>query len=323
MVGAAASRLTGTLNYAFNGYLAEILRAVTMSDETIKARMRKRKYRVVDRHTDEHLAFLAAGLAGEAGAGPAAVDRFLATREAVDLASSDAPLLPPATELASGLGLAEASTALRRARAALMTPAQLETRVRVLLLIVKIRWELDGSVEDEDGVSALSDVFHALLRSLSLVARGEEEADDAARSITDPALSEAVECVILSARREERGGIEAVARGTERQSAKVDSLMDSLTSNKVGRLLLDATKDLDLESIRGMMQGEGQDMGAILGAIMGGAGGGGGAGASPAAEMIGSAVQSMMGSIFGKLESGEITHEDVMSLVPVMQGVTL
>lgn len=293
--------------FGFNTFYGDLLASVAKSDDLLKKRLKK-NYRVLDRKSDGYL-----------------VDFH---RSAADL-DTLGHIFDDGCEEDDSVANLQVARGLRYKE---ISPAEFPT-VRLLGAFAWLFGELCAASAEDDGedrdsaVVAVNELFERLIESVSRIQGGlswgsalEGMVDDEARDVFRSTLSKLAETSRGNAAEASRGiaagGEPAVgdgAAGADIASRLNDMDVDAMTNafdmmkcSKLGSIVQQISESIDKDQLRqavesGDMMGENN------------------------MEMMGNLFKQVSGAITGKLQSGELSQEDLLkettSLMASMKGV--
>lgn len=284
-----SSAVRERLVYGFNTFYGDLLSSVSKADETLKKRLKK-CYRVLDRKSDAYLLDFYKSATESAALSKLFDDDCLGSDSVNDL------------QVARGMRLKE-------------LPASEFPTVRLLAAFAWLFGELCSAAEitaegeKEGAVVAVNELFERLVESVSRIQGGlswgaalDGMVDDEARAVFRSTLSKLAEASGAVA----KGGATASSALSDKEVDDMTSAFDMMNCSKLGSIVQEISNGIDKEQLRKAVES---------GDLMG----------EKNMNMMGKLFRQVSAAITGKLQSGEISQEDLLketsTLMSSMKGV--
>lgn len=320
LVGALTPDLVlDRLVYGFNTYLVEFLLFAKKADPQLKQRLIKRGFRVVDRKSPDYVAGFVARNEEDWGAVEALFDVRLPLQERCRAG------------LTSGLSVGDV----------MQVPGvegSSDARDMVLMYAMLLGFIADlyrtTRGGDKDDVWCCDRLFRALVQGVLGAQRGEDYEgllrsvvdDDAAgrmRAVLDAVREVSSRDAAAAAAQDMGGGPSGLASATDDVGKHVQGegldmreALNAMRDSKLGAIAEELAAGVDADTQRELMEcmrgvgGLGAGVGGIDEMIRGMMGGGGG---GAAAGVMGKLVQQVTNSITSKIQSGELSQQDIIN----------
>lgn len=273
------------LVFGFNTFYGDLLSSVAKSDDLVKKRLKK-GYRVLDRKSDAYLLDFY-----KSAKALGTLERVFGEDEGCEEDERVAGLL-----VARGLRFGE-------------LPAGEFPAVRLLCAVAWLFGELCDAAEEreedrEAAVTAVNELFERLVESVSRIQAGlpwgsglEGLVDEEARGVFRATLTR------LAGAGAGSGG---PSRLSEEEVGSVSSAFDMMKCTKLGSIVQEISESIDRDTLKQAM-----DSGDLLG--------------EGNMDMMGTLFKKVSGAISGRLQSGEISQDDLLretsSLMSSMKGL--